>query len=49
MGSGPRSSDLAPEIEVDEEEADDEKQRPLPQRVQVVLEHEDWGQRGEAS
>lgn len=35
------SSDLAHEAEADEEAADDEEQRPLPQRVQVVLEHED--------
>lgn len=46
MGGGPRSSDLAHEAEADEEEADDEEQCPLPQRVQVVLKHEDWGRRG---
>lgn len=44
-GGGPRNPDLAHEAEADEEEAGDEEQRPLPQRVQVVLEHEDWGRR----
>lgn len=43
---GPGRPDLAHEAEADQEEADDEEQRPLPQRVQVVLKHEDWGQRG---
>lgn len=45
-GGQPGSSDLAYDTEADKEEADDEEQHPLPQCVQVVLEHEDWGQRG---
>lgn len=38
--AGP-GADLAHEAGDDEDEADEEEQRPLPQRVQVVLEHED--------
>lgn len=36
-----RSSDLSQDITGNEDKADDKEHRPLPERVQIVLEHKD--------